>query len=260
MLDVKIQSLYKDDYEHFQNLEIPLKDGTLVRLNEVAELKVVKSFEQLTKDMGVKNFYVYSNVDPKVLTSTEAVEKLQPIIEIIKKDGVQLKFKGEAQKKKELRNDMMQASLLAVILIMLSMLYLFNSFRETFILMSVIPFSILGVLVGHMLMGLNMSMPSLIGTLGLAGVVINDGIIMMTYLKKAKTLEEVMQRATKRFRPIVLTTLTTLIGMSSLIFFASGQAVVFQPIAIALGFGLLWGTVLNLIYLPVLYSFARKLK
>jgi HAE1 family hydrophobic/amphiphilic exporter-1 len=260
MLDVKIQSLYKDDYEHFQNLEIPLKDGTLVRLNEVAELKVVKSFEQLTKDMGVKNFYVYSNVDPKILTSTEAVEKLQPIIEQIKKDGVQLKFKGEAQKKKELRNDMMQASLLAVILIMLSMLYLFNSFRETFILMSVIPFSILGVLVGHMVMGLNMSMPSLIGTLGLAGVVINDGIIMMTYLKKAKTLEEVMQRATKRFRPIVLTTLTTLIGMSSLIFFASGQAVVFQPIAIALGFGLLWGTVLNLIYLPVLYSFARKLK
>jgi multidrug efflux pump subunit AcrB len=103
-------------------------------------------------------------------------------------------------------------------------------------------------------------MPSLIGTLGLAGVVINDGIIMMTYLKKAKTIEEVYYRATKRLRPIILTTITTLIGMSSLIFFASGQAVVFQPVAIALGFGLAWGTILNLIYLPVLYTFARRLK
>jgi multidrug efflux pump subunit AcrB len=109
-------------------------------------------------------------------------------------------------------------------------------------------------------MGLNLSMPSMIGALGLAGVVINDGIIMMTYLKKAKTLDDVFMRATKRFRPIILTTITTLIGMSSLIFFPTGQAVIFQPIAIGLGFGLLWGTVLNLIYLPVLYSISHKLK
>ncbi len=155
---------------------------------------------------------------------------------------------------------MMAAAALALILITLSMLYLFNSFRETAILMSVIPFSFLGVLIGHKLMGLNLSMPSIIGALGLAGVVINDGIIMMTYLKKAKTIEEVFYRATKRFRPIVLTTVTTLIGMSSLIFFPTGQAVIFQPIAIALGFGLAWGTVLNLIYLPVLYTFSRRLK
>jgi len=140
------------------------------------------------------------------------------------------------------------------------MLYLFNSFRETFIVMSIIPFSILGVLVGHKMMGLNLSMPSMIGALGLAGVVINDGIIMMTYLKKAKNLNEIFLRATKRFRPIIITSITTLIGMSSLIFFPTGQAVIFQPIAIALGFGLAWGTILNLIYLPVLYTITHKVK
>jgi multidrug efflux pump subunit AcrB len=143
---------------------------------------------------------------------------------------------------------------------MLAMLYLFNSFRDTFILMSIIPFSILGVLIGHKLMGLNLSMPSIIGALGLAGVVINDGIIMMTYLKKAKNIEQIFYRASKRFRPIILTTITTLIGMSSLIFFPTGQAVIFQPIAIALGFGLAWGTILNLVYLPVLYTISHKLK
>ena len=155
---------------------------------------------------------------------------------------------------------MLLATALALVLIMLAMLYLFNSFRETFIVMSVIPFSILGVLIGHSLLNLNLSMPSMIGTLGLAGVVINDGIIMMTYLKKAKTIDEIFVRATKRFRPIILTTVTTIVGMLSLILFPNGEAAIFQPIAIALGFGLAWGTVLNLIYLPVLYTLTHKLR
>jgi len=259
MLDIKIESLNKDDFENFKNTPIPINNGT-VRLNEVCDFVIKKSFEQLTKDNGEKNFYIYANVDTKIVTSTEVMEKIQPLLDEIKKNGVKIVLKGEAKKKKELAADMLAAALLALTLIMLSMLYLFNSFRETAILMSVIPFSFLGVLIGHALLGLNLSMPSIIGALGLAGVVINDGIIMMTYLKKAKTIEDVFIRATKRFRPIVLTTITTLIGMSSLIFFATGQAVIFQPIAIALGFGLAWGTVLNLIYLPVLYTFAHRLK
>jgi len=260
MLDIKIQSLNKDDFENFKNTPIPLSDGTIVSLSDVCDFTIKKSFEQLIKDNGDKNFYVYANVDPKIVTSSEVIEKIQPLLNDIKKSGIKIVMKGEAKKNKELARDMMFAAGLAVTLIMLSMLYLFNSFRETAILMSVIPFSFLGVVLGHKFMGLNLSMPSIIGGLGLAGVVINDGIIMMTYLKKAKTVEDVFIRATKRFRPIVLTTITTLIGMSSLIFFATGQAVIFQPIAIALGFGLAWGTILNLIYLPVLYTFAHKLK
>ncbi|WP_320036333.1 efflux RND transporter permease subunit [Halarcobacter sp.] len=260
MLDIKIESINKDDYENFKNMEIPLSDGTFVALNQVVDFNIIKGFEQLIKDDAERNFYIFANVNPEIITANEVIEKIQPTLDKIKENGVKLIFKGEAEKQKSLRNDMLLASGLTIILIMLSMLYLFNSFRETFILMSVIPFSLLGVLLGHKLMGLNLSMPSIIGALGLAGVVINDGIIMMTYLKKAKTLHDVFYRATKRFRPIILTTVTTLIGMSSLIFFPTGQAVIFQPIAIGLGFGLLWGTILNLIYLPVIYSISHRLK
>ena len=260
MLDIKIESLNKDSFEGFKNLEIPLSDGTFIALNQIVDFKIIRGFEQLVKDDGEKNFYVYANVDTEIITAGEALEKIQPVIDKIKETGVKVILKGEAEKQKSLKQDMLLASALALILIMLSMLYLFNSFRETFILMSIIPFSILGVLIGHKIMGLNLSMPSMIGALGLAGVVINDGIIMMTYLKKAKTLHDVFVRATKRFRPIILTTITTLIGMSSLIFFPTGQAVIFQPLAIGLGFGLLWGTILNLIYLPVIYSISHKLK
>jgi len=260
MLDLKIESLNKNNFENFKNTQIKLSNGKIVRLHEVCDFTIQKSFEQLTKDNGKKNFYIYANVDTKIITSTEVMEQIEPLLEEIKSNGITIVKKGEAKKKKELARDMMYAALLAITLIMLAMLYLFNSFRETAILMSVIPFSFLGVLIGHKIIGLNLSMPSIIGALGLAGVVINDGIIMMTYLKKAKNIEQVFYRATKRFRPIILTTITTLIGMSSLIFFATGQAVIFQPIAIALGFGLAWGTILNLIYLPVLYTFVHRLK
>lgn len=260
MLDIKIQSLNKDDFESFKNTKIPLSDNTNVSLYEVVELNTLRAFEQLLKDNGIKNFYVFANVNPEIITASEVLKELQPTLDEIEKTGIKIVLKGEAEKNAELRRDMLLATALALILIMISMLYLFNSFRETFIVMSVIPFSLLGVLVGHQIMGLNLSMPSLIGSLGLAGVVINDGIIMMTYLKKAKTMNEIFERATKRFRPIIITTVTTLIGMLSLILYPSGEAVIFQPIAIALGFGLAWGTVLNLIYLPVLFTLTHKLR
>ncbi len=255
LLEIKIKSSSKDSIDRFKNYEIPISENRHVLLKDVVEFRVIKSFEKVIKDFGEKNFYIYANVDPKILTATDALEKIQPLLDEAIKDGIKLKFKGEKEKQKDLKNDMIVASTLALILIMLSLLYLFNSFRETFMMMSVIPFAFLGVLMGHFLLGINLSMPTIIGMLGLSGIVINDGIIMMINLKKAKNIDEIFFYAAKRFRPIMLTSITTLIGLSSLIFFPTGQATIFQPMAIALGFGLAWGTVLNLLYLPVLYTF-----
>ena len=262
LLEMRIRSDNKDSIEEFKNFELNLGENGRVKLKEVVEFQTIKSFERIIKDFGEKNFYIYANVNSKIITANEAVEKIKPILDKIEKDGIKLKFKGEQEKQKGLKQDMMAASLLAMILIMLSLLYLFNSFRETFIMMSVIPFAFLGVLAGHFMLDVNLSLSSVIGMLGLSGVVINDGIIMMMNLKKANNIEEIYLLASKRFRPIILTTITTLIGLASLTFFPTGQAVIFQPMAIALGFGLLWGTVLNLLYLPVLFVVlnAKRLK
>jgi multidrug efflux pump subunit AcrB len=262
LLEIKIKSSNKDSIEELKNYKLNIGSNRYVMLKDVVEFKVIKSFEKVIKDFGEKNFYIYANVDPKLLTANEALTKIKPILDTIKSDGIKLKFKGEKEKQKDLKNDMIAASSLAMVLIMLSMLYLFNSFRETLMMMSVIPFAFLGVLIGHFMLGLNLSMPSIIGMLGLSGVVINDGIIMMMNLKKAENIDDIYHYASKRFRPIVLTSITTLIGLSSLIFFPTGQATIFQPMAIALGFGLAWGTILNLLYLPVLYTFlnAKRIK
>jgi len=262
LLEIKMRSKDKNSYQALHNYEFHLENGKNVLLKEVVTFEKKKSFEKVVKDFGERNFYLYANVDTKKITATEVLEIIAPLLDEIRDAGIRIKLKGEDEKKKELKSDMMAAGTLAMLLIMISLLYLFNSFRETFMMMSVIPFAFLGVLAGHFALGLNLSMPSIIGMLGLSGIVINDGIIMIMNLKKAKTTEEIYFYASKRFRPIILTSITTLIGLSSLIFFPTGQAAIFQPMAIALGFGLAWGTVLNLLYLPALFSVinSKKLK
>lgn len=260
LLDISIESIDKDSFESLKEFNFPLKNGTYVSLKDIAEFREIEAFEKITKNKGEKTFYVFANVDPKVVTAGEAIDKLESVLDEVRESGVKITFEGAKKKNKELKNDMVAASILAMILILISLLYMFNSFKETFAVMSVIPFSILGVIIGHFVMGINLTMPSVIGALGLAGVVINDGIIMMTYLKRATSITELLNLASKRLRPIVLTTVTTIIGLSTLIFFPTGQAVIFQPLAISLGFGLAWGTILNLIYLPSLYAIFSKKK
>ncbi|SFZ98463.1 Acriflavin resistance protein [hydrothermal vent metagenome] len=258
LLELKVRTQEKDSLQALKNFQVKLDNGSSVSLKNIVDFSTIKSFERIIKDAGETNFYIYANVNSDILTATEALDNIDPILNNVKKDGIKVILKGEQEKKKELKSDMIQASTLALFLIMLSLLYLFNSFRETFMMMSVIPFSFLGVLMGHYALGLNLSMPSIIGMLGLSGVVINDGIIMIMNLKKAKNMDEIFYYSAKRFRPIILTSITTLIGLASLVFFPTGQAAIFQPMAISLGFGLAWGTVLNLLYLPVLYAILNE--
>lgn len=260
LVNVKVKSFnIEDDLESFKRLEIPLKDGIYVKLKDICEFTKVESLERLVKDDGETTFFVFANVNPSVITASEVLDKMAPTIERLKKvKDIKLKFKGEREQKNTMQTEMILASAFAIILIFISILYLFNSIRETMIVMSVIPFSLLAVYAGHFIMGLNISLPSLIGALGLAGVIVNDGIIMMSTIKHARTQEDIFDLAPRRFRPIIITSVTTIIGLSSLIFFATAEAVTFQPLAVTMGFGLLWGTILNLFYLPTMYNYLHK--
>ena len=253
--DVKSKSLYSDSLEYFKNIQIPLKNNTIVHLHDICDVKTIKSLEKLVKDNGITTFYMFANVDNDIITSSEVLEQIEPTIAELKKSNIKFIFKGEREQKKRLEIEMLLSILLALSLIFLSLLYLFNSIKETLLVITVIPFSMLGLYIGHFLLGLNITIPSLIGAIGLAGVIINDGIIMMDSLKKSTTKEEFYHNAAKRFRPIILTSITTIVGLFTLMFFATGMAVSFQPMAVTIGFGLLWGTILNLLYLPVMYGY-----
>ena len=165
LLELKVKSVDKDSLDALKNFQVKLDGEQFIALKELVHFNVVKSFEKVIKDNALKNFYIYANVDSSKITATETLEKIDNILEEAKQSDIKIVLKGEEEKKKELKSDMMAASLVAMLLIMFSLLYLFNSFRETFMMMSVIPFAFLGVLMGHFALGVNLSMPSIIGML-----------------------------------------------------------------------------------------------
>ncbi len=260
VVEIRTEDLRKESLEELKSFPVPLKDGRFVRLDQVAEFEVSRDYAQIKKRDGEVVKTVFASIDKYRTTANDALEKLSGLISEIEKSGVKVTLLGEKEKNRQLAEEMKRATLLALFLILLSLMLIFSRIRYALMVMSVIPFSILGALIGHTLLGINLSMASIIGILGLAGVVVNDGIIMLDFLHGTRKSREFFERAKLRLRPILITSTTTFLGLSTLIFFATGQAVILQPIAVSIGFGLLWGTVLNLYYLPTLYAVVNRIE
>ena len=250
IVNIVFKSKSKDMLSSLDTFQITTSSNEKVLLSEVVDFVKVPAYSQIFKENNEQIISVTASLND--VTSTEVFEKLEQELKVLKNE-VTLKIKGEQQENKKVQNEMAQAALIALILIFIALVWMFDSLIKPLIIISIVPLSILGVLVGHLIMGINITMPSMIGMVGLAGVIVNDGIIMMDFIKKAKNLEELEKYAKMRLRPILLTSITTVLGLSSLIFFASGQALILQPMAISLGFGILWATVLNLYYVPMVY-------
>ncbi len=259
IVDVVFQSKNKDSLKSLNNFEILVPSSNeKVLLKDVVTIVQKKALSQIFKENNKRIISITAAANK--ITSSEIFDILNPVIEEERKN-VEIEIKGEQEENQKVQREMGQAALLAIILIFIALIWMFDSIVKPLIILSTVPLSILGVLIGHFVVGINITMPSLIGIVGLAGVIVNDGIIMMDFIKKAKNLEEMEEFALMRLRPILLTSATTILGLSTLMFFASGQALILQPMAIALGFGILWATVLNLYYVPMLYRliYLRKL-
>jgi multidrug efflux pump subunit AcrB len=251
IIEIVFKSENKDILSSLNSLEVTIPNSEQkVLLKDVVDFVKIPAYSQIFKENNKRITSVTASITNT--TSNEVFKKLKPTLDNLRK-SVTIDIKGEQKENEKVQNEMSEAAIMAVILIFIALVWMFDSIIKSFIIISTIPLSILGVYFGHFIMGVNITMPSLIGMVGLAGVIVNDGIIMMDFIKKAKTLEELKELAQLRLRPILLTSLTTVLGLSSLIFFPSGQALILQPMALALGFGILWATVLNLYYVPMLY-------
>ncbi|KIM11836.1 MAG: hypothetical protein KU37_02980 [Sulfuricurvum sp. PC08-66] len=259
VVEIKTQLADKDDIDSLKRLRITT-NTLMVDLIDVVDITIKRDFEKIEKRDTITSKTVYANVKTATITASEALAQIEPLLESINGNGVTVSIGGEKEQTQQMAGDMTRAWAVALFLIFIVLLINFNSFKAVFIIISVIPFTILGAIVGHFIMGMNLTFPSIIGILGLAGVVINDGIVMLDFLKHTKTLDEFYERVKLRVRPILITSLTTLLGLATLIFYPTGQGVFLQPLAISLGFGLLWGTVLNLFYLPALFALLHNLK
>ncbi|MEY3089942.1 MAG: hypothetical protein RL113_258 [Pseudomonadota bacterium] len=255
LVRVKIEDIYKEDSSVIADFKLTTPDGTkVVRLGDVCDFIYQKSFVKIFKEDGEKVRSIFARVEKKIITPVEVMAALKPLLEKLEKEGVKIIIKGEEKENAKLKKEMSQALLIAIFLIFITLVWMFNSLVLPLIILTVIPLSLFGALLGSKLMGVHLTMPGVMGVIGLAGVVVNDALIMLDFIKESRSYEEIVQKATMRLRPILLTSVTTVLGLSSLIFFASGQALILQPMAISLGFGVAWATVLNLYYVPLVYA------
>ena len=260
VMEIRTKSSDKDSEKTLMEFMLPTPDGSFVKLTDVVDIKKIRAYEKIEKRDGNTVKTVYANIDKKKTTALDVLREIKPLLDTIRGEGIEVNLLGEQEKNKQFKNDMIRSLIIAVFLILITLLFIFPKIRYALMVMSVIPFTMLGALLGHMLIGVNLSMPSVIGMLGLAGVVINDGIIMLDFLHGTHNADKFYERAKLRLRPILITSITTFLGLFTLIFYATGQAVILQPIAISIGFGLIWGTILNLVYLPSLYAVVNKIQ
>jgi multidrug efflux pump subunit AcrB len=261
LIRIRLESPLQKDIDSLNEIELMIP-GTqqYVALRDICDFEYKQGYVTLKKEDGKRIKSLYASLDKKIITSSELMQKIDSLLKSLKNSGIVIEIKGEEKENNKNKREMMESGLIAIFLIFITLVWLFDSIKKSLIVISTIPLVLLGVFVGHAIMGINLTMPGLIGVVGLAGVVVNDGLIMVDFIKNAKDTEDLMRRAKTRLRPILLTSLTTVLGLLTLIFFASGQAKILQPMAISLGYGIAWATVLNLLYVPLLYAVLYKIK
>jgi multidrug efflux pump subunit AcrB len=210
---------------------------------------------------------VQAEVDPEVNTALEVTALVQQEFADFAEryPGYELLWLGEKKETSDSMRDMLKAMLLALLLIFFILAALFKSLLDPLVVMFSIPFGLIGVVAGHFLFGYHLQFLSVVGFLALSGIVVNDSLIFIDFANRrhAEGLAReasLIEAGRVRARPILLTSITTFLGVSPLIFFASEQAAFLSPMAVSLGFGLLFATALILLTLPCFYLIADDLR
>ncbi len=250
-----------------RDLYLRAPDGAEVPLTEVVQLKSEVGYSQINREDGLRQVSVTADVDPMITTTnaviTTAARNLVP--EVRQKYGINIEFKGRAEEQARAANDTFFALMIAVLMMYIILAWVFSSYTTPLIVMSIIPFGLIGAVVGHFIMGYNLNMLSLQALLGLAGVMINDSIILVSSVKRLQAggsslRTAVIDGARERLRPVILTTMTTIGGLTPLLFERSLQAQLIQPLAVTLIFGLLFSPLLVLFFVPSLMGIGNDLK
>jgi multidrug efflux pump subunit AcrB len=248
-------------------LPITLVDGRTVFLGEVAELRLDRGLSTIHRRDLQRLATVTAEVDNQVATPLEVTQRItRDFADLSERyPGYELLFLGEKKEASDSVADMQRAVAIALLIIFFILAALFKSLLDPLVVMFAIPFGIIGVIFGHMLFGHHLQFLSLIGFLALTGIVVNDSLILVEFAKRLRAegmdrFEAMVQAGRVRIRPILLTSITTFLGVSPLIFFASGQTAFLSPMAVSLGFGLLFATVLILVVLPCFYLIADDVR
>jgi multidrug efflux pump subunit AcrB len=256
---VKLLEEQREDIHHLEDLVVRTPNGMEVPLLDVADVDINEAFTSINRRNGRRVVNVSMNVVPKRATS-QVIDALRTKdLPELRDDypGLTWTFQGSDAEMRRATASLWGYFGLALVVIYALLAIAFRDYIQPLIVLVAIPFGIVGAVIGHIVLGYDLSIVSLMGVIALSGVVVNDSLIMVDYANRRRdqqsAKEAISQAGLRRFRPIMLTTATTFGGLIPLIFETSFQAQYIIPMAISLGFGILFSTAIILVLVPCLY-------
>jgi multidrug efflux pump subunit AcrB len=240
-------------------MKVRTPTGDYVPFTEVADYRIERGLRRIRHDDGSRAVSVYADLDysqndlnvvlaelhgevvPRVLSQVEGVRRATGA--------------GQQEMVQKMVGSMTYTMALALIVMFTILLFLMKSYMQTLLIMALIPLGVIGAVIGHYIVGIPVSILSFLGIVALAGIIINDSVVLIDRYNNLirrgmDVFDALYEAAMSRFRPIVLTTVTTFGGLAPIILLQSEQAQFLQPMAVSVAFGLLFGTILTLLLLP----------
>ena len=264
--EVKVLVRYPEDERrslgHVEEMRIRTSDGQAVPFGLVAEVTMKQGYASIERAQKLRVIKVTADVDESVANANEVRMDLEKrLLPDMKFKYADLRYtmEGEGKEQKESLADVVQGFSVALFCIYALLAIPFKSFSQPLVVMAAIPFGLVGAIAGHLIMGLNLSLLSLMGMVGLSGVVVNDSLVLIDAANRLReqglnVQESVIRAGGLRFRAIILTSLTTFAGLTPMLLEKSIQAQFLIPMAVSLGFGVLFATGITLLLVPCGYA------
>ncbi|MFW5802424.1 MAG: efflux RND transporter permease subunit [Verrucomicrobiota bacterium] len=266
-IDVRLPEEERSSVFNFEEFLVRTPAGVFVPLTDVADARLGRAYTTIERRDGRRVVQVTADAEPRSRANEVLTDLRQTALPELKKRyaGLQAGFEGREASIRESMGALRLMFVLAMIGIYAMLAIPFGSYVQPLIVLMSVPFGIVGAVLGHILMGYSLSVISLFGVVALAGVVVNDSLILITFANRSTQAgqsphDAIREGAIQRFRQIVLTSITTFGGLAPLIFETSFQARIMIPMAISLGFGILFALVITLAIVPILYLAVEDVK
>jgi multidrug efflux pump subunit AcrB len=270
--DVRVMVRYPEPHRRslgdVEAMRIRTAAGAQVPFPVVAEAELTRGFAVIQRADRRRAVHVTAEVDPAVASANAINADLDRRVlpELLAElPGLAYSFEGEQKEQRETLAGVQTSFLLALLAIFALLAIPFRSWTQPLLVMTAIPFGLVGAVLGHLLLGMNLTILSLFGVVALAGVVVNNSLILVDFINRFRAAggeihDAVAQAGAVRFRPVALTTLTTFAGLTPLLLERSVQAQFLIPMATSLAFGVLFSSLITLFFLPVSYLILEDVK
>ncbi|MCW8904703.1 efflux RND transporter permease subunit, partial [Sedimenticola sp.] len=266
-IDVRLAGDDRANLTDMEGFHIVTASGDPVPLNAVAKIETSRGFSRILRVDGARTVTVSGDLDTRVTNAREIINHTLAnfIPDLLNRyPGVEALIEGESKDTAKTGGSMLRSFAIGLVGIFILLSFQFRSYVEPLVVMSIIPLALIGVIWGHLLMGLSFTMPGVIGFTSLAGIVVNDSILLVEFLKlrvrEGHHIVEAAKMASRdRFRAVLLTSVTTIAGLIPLLLEKSMQAQVLVPLATSIVFGLMTTTLLVLLVVPALFSILHDL-